>query len=632
MSPYPALRCVHARAGVQVEELLTKCEGSAEKLASLLKLKELKEECAKRDLKVSGTKQQLAPRLLDALRAELAASPAYAAVPPLPTRQQPPPPPSPSSLQPSPSPPPLHAQSPTSRNAAAAPPARRAAQTPVQMPAAAAASTAAADGGVAAGAGAADSPLVMPCYDASGALIDSGAPADAKLGSGADLELHILGSGACNPSPWRGASCAALRVRDSYWLFDVGEGTQVQLQKSSVRPSKIDKIFITHAHGDHCFGLPGLLCLIARGRDKGAKPLEIYGPEGLRSFVRATLSFTGTRMLPPYVVHELHGVPNLRRGRGGSYDAPSAPAAAASGGGAYGSWGGSGPGGEWGEVAGGSNLLPNTDGSWWSVLHETEAMDPKNTRGGGGGSIRVTAAPVHHTVPTVGYVIVEDDKEGRLQVEKVMPLLERNRVAIREEMGFRDPRKLLGVIKGLGAHGTLDLPDGSVIRGSDVLGETRRGRKVAVLGDCCDASLLAEQARGADLLVHEATNAFLPQFGDKGSAAALERETARHGHSTPQMAGRFGRRIDARAIILTHFSQRYHPANRGVMSAIAGMCAAEAQLPTDCVASAYDGLMVPLWQPDRNKPALPEDAFAPPSPQQQQQGAPPLAPLAAGTA
>ena len=68
------------------------------------------------------------------------------------------------------------------------------------------------------------------------------------------------------------------------------------------------------------------------------------------------------------------------------------------------------------------------------------------------------------------------------------------------------------------------------------------------------------------------------------------------------------------------------------MSAIAGMCAAEAQLPTDCVAAAYDGMMVPLWQPDRNKPPLPEDAFAPPSPQQQQQGAPPLAPLAAGTA
>ena len=82
-----------------------------------------------------------------------------------------------------------------------------------------------------------------------------------------------------------------------------------------MRPSKIDKIFITHAHGDHAFGLPGLLCLIAGGRDRTAPPLEIYGPHGLRAFLRVALSFTGTRMLPAFVVHEIHGVPLLRHTR-----------------------------------------------------------------------------------------------------------------------------------------------------------------------------------------------------------------------------------------------------------------------------------------------------------------------------
>ena len=253
--------------------------------------------------------------------------------------------------------------------------------------------------------------------------------------------------------------------------------------------SQIDKIFITHAHGDHCFGLPGLLCLIARGRDSRAPPLELYGPSGLRAFVRASLSFTGTRMLPPYVVHEIRGIPNLRRNSRGSGEDEVIPSHGVP-------HGGGGQAGLWGEVRGSRELHPAADGSWWTLLYEE--------------GIKVSAVPVHHTVPCLGYIVAEDDKDGRLQADKAMPLLEANRQAIREQWGVRDPRSVLKRVKALGVDGEMELPDGSVLRGKDVLGEARRGRKLVLLGDCCDASMCVELGRGCDMLVHEATNAYLP--------------------------------------------------------------------------------------------------------------------------
>ena len=69
------------------------------------------------------------------------------------------------------------------------------------------------------------------------------------------------------------------------------------------------KIFITHCHGDHTFGLPGLLCFIGQDRPKSHQPLEVYGPEGLREWLRTAIRYTCSRIVPPYVVHELKDVP-----------------------------------------------------------------------------------------------------------------------------------------------------------------------------------------------------------------------------------------------------------------------------------------------------------------------------------
>ncbi|MEM0134752.1 MAG: ribonuclease Z [Thermoplasmatales archaeon] len=102
------------------------------------------------------------------------------------------------------------------------------------------------------------------------------------------IRLYFLGTGGSWPTPQRNTLSIGIRVDDEALLFDCGEGAQTSLMKSSLSLMKIKRIFITHFHGDHFLGLPGLIQTMSfYGR---TEPLEIYGPIGASSVLGNLLS------------------------------------------------------------------------------------------------------------------------------------------------------------------------------------------------------------------------------------------------------------------------------------------------------------------------------------------------------
>jgi ribonuclease Z len=115
------------------------------------------------------------------------------------------------------------------------------------------------------------------------------------------FSVTILGSGAAIPTTDRNPTAQLVEIRNQLLLLDCGEGTQMQLRKSGVRIQKISHIFISHLHGDHYFGLIGLLnTLHLFGR---AHELHLHGIRPLKELIDLQLSLGGTTLSYPLIFH-----------------------------------------------------------------------------------------------------------------------------------------------------------------------------------------------------------------------------------------------------------------------------------------------------------------------------------------
>lgn len=180
----------------------------------------------------------------------------------------------------------------------------------------------------------------------------------------------------------------------------------------------------------------------------------------------------------------------------------------------------------------------------------------------------VVAVEADHRAPSLAYVLVEHTRLGRFQPERV------------RELGVPE-----GPLWGRLHRGeTVQLPDGRSVGPTDLVGPPRPGRKVAISGDTRPSRAIAEAARGADLLVHEAT------FSEEEAEKAEQT-----GHSTAAAAAMLAREAGVRRLVLTHISARY---TREAPELVAE---AQAIFPESMV--ARDGLIVGVPFPDAGSAA-----------------------------
>ncbi len=286
------------------------------------------------------------------------------------------------------------------------------------------------------------------------------------------MRLTFLGTSAGAPTRTRNVTSHALTLDDgAIWLLDCAEATQHRFLLAGLRPKSVERILITHLHGDHCYGLPGMLACL--GIHQRREPIQISGPRGLREMVLTTLRLSD--MHPPFRI-------------------------------------------DWAECeTGRASELP-------LLASENAAQDERRR-----GRWTVSAHPLVHRVPCFGYCLAEAPRQGRFKPETARAL------------GIPE-----GPLWGRLQRGEFVHVAGTEFRPEQVSEPPRRGRKLLLLGDTCDADAMLEAGQGADLVVREAT------YDDSRLEKARKWQ-----HSTARMSGEFAHALHARELILTHLSARF---------------------------------------------------------------------------
>lgn len=284
------------------------------------------------------------------------------------------------------------------------------------------------------------------------------------------MDLQFLGTSSGVPTKARNVSATAVieATGHGWYLVDCGEGTQHQLLRSPLSMRDLRAIFITHVHGDHCFGLPGLLA--SAGMSGRKAPLPLIMPTALHDWVRQGLAASDT-----YLPFELQ-------------------------------------------------------------LQALETFDGFTC-----GNIQVGKVELSHRVPSYGFVFDEQDPEPRLDTAR----LQADGVPA-------------GPLWGQLARGLTVEHEGRRLDPQHYLQPQRPPQRIIVCGDNDRPELLAELAKGVDVLVHESTF----------TEPVVERAQATFGHSTAAAVARFAEAAQVPNLVLTHFSARYQGAGAARGSSI----------------------------------------------------------------